>query len=230
MIDNKKLEDVGMKMKSFVMTSVLVASSIGASYASIEIENIAEDNSVSLTLNMDDKRFTVTGGCNTIIGGVEINEFDTFIAAKNLASTLMACSEPLEKMSTRINSFLENQPKIVQQEGKLYLVGSIFEEDNSVYIPVVLDQGEYKTLKAENYDRVFIYVSNEKVPCSTNPKSECLQIRSDKNDAWKPFEGMIEGFSPEEGITYRLRLKEYHSGQDDQRWVYDMAVEQEIVQ
>lgn len=219
-----------MKIKSLVMTSVLLASSLNTVYAGIQIENISEDNSVSLALNMDDKRFSVTGGCNTIIGGVEINEFDNFIASKNLASTLMACSEPLEKLNVRINSFLENQPKMVRQDSKLYLVGSIAEESNSVYIPVVLDQGEYKDLKAENYERIFIYVSNEKTACPANPEAECLQIRADKNDAWKPFEGTIEGFSPEEGISYRLRLKEYNNGEEDQRWVYDMAVEQEIVQ
>ena len=219
-----------MKIKSLVMTSMLLAASLSATYAGIKVENISEDNSVSLALNMDDKRFSVTGGCNTIIGGVEINEFDNFIASKNLASTLMACSEPLETLSARINSFLENQPKLVRQDSKLYLVGSIAEESNSVYIPVVLDQGEYKDLKAENYERIFIYVSNEKTACPTNPEAECLQIRADKNDAWKPFEGTIEGFSPEEGISYRLRLKEYNKDQEDQRWVYDMAVEQEIVQ
>ena len=41
---------------------------------------------------------------------------------------------------------------------------------------------------------------------------------------------MIEGFSPEEGIAYRLRLKEDNKGEENQRWVYDMAVEQEIIQ
>lgn len=219
-----------MKIRSVAAASLLLASSMGLSYAGLEIANISEDNSVSLTLNMDEKRFAVTGGCNTIIGSVEINSTDTFIAAKNLASTLMACSESLEKMSGRINSFLENQPKVIRENNQLYLVGSIENESNTVYMPVVLDQGEYKGITAENYERIFIYVSNEKVECPNNPLEQCLQIRTDKSEAWTPFEGTIEGFSPEEGIAYRLRLKEYNKGEENQRWVYDMAVEQEIIQ
>ncbi|WP_077926629.1 DUF4377 domain-containing protein, partial [Wohlfahrtiimonas larvae] len=183
-----------------------------------------------LTLNMDEKRFGITGGCNTIMGGFEIDHLDNFVAARNLATTLMACSEPLESMSTRINSFLENHPKVVRQDNNLFLVGTIAEEPTSVYMPVVLDQGQYKDIKAEIYERIFIYVSNEKIACPSNPEAKCLQIRTDKNEPWKPFEGIIEGFSPEEGIAYRLRLKEYNKGTENQRWVYDMAVEQEIVQ
>lgn len=220
-----------MKIKTLAVSTMLVAASI-LTHASAElsINNISEDNKVSLTLDMNEKRFAVTGGCNTVMGGLEINEFDEFIASRNLASTLMACSEPLELMSQRINEFLENHPKVVRQDHDLFLVGTIGDETNSVYMPVVLDQGEYKDVKAEPYERIFVYVSNVKVPCPSQPDAQCLQIRSDKNDAWKPFEGTIEGFSPEDGITYRLRLKEYNKGTDKQRWVYDMAVEQEIVQ
>lgn len=219
-----------MKIRSLAIGTMLIASSMTMTYAGLEIANIAEDNSVSLTLNMDEKRFAVTGGCNTIMGGFEMSQFDEFEASRNLASTLMACGESLEKMSTRINGFLENQPKLIRQENQLFLVGTIADEKTSVYMPVVLDQGDYKDIKAEVYERIFVYVSNEKVPCPSNPDAKCLQIRSDKNDAWKPFEGSIEGFSPEDGIAYRLRLKEYNKGTDNQRWVYDMAVEQEIVQ
>lgn len=219
-----------MKIRSLAIGTMLVASSMTTTYAGLEIANIAEDNSVSLTLNMDEKRFAVTGGCNTIMSGFEIDQFDGFMAARNLASTLMACNESLEQMSTRINGFLENQPKLVRQDNNLFLVGTIAEETASVYMPVVLDQGEYKDVKAEVYERIFIYVSNEKVPCPSNPEAKCLQIRTDKNEAWQPFEGTIEGFSPQDGITYRLRLKEYNKGAENQRWVYDMAVEQELIQ
>ncbi len=219
-----------MKIRSLAIGTMLIASSMTTTYAGLNIANIAEDNSVSLTMNMDEKRFAVTGGCNTIMGGFEIDQSDEFVAARNLASTLMACSEPLEKMSARINGFLENQPKLVRQDNQLFLVGTIAEETTSVYMPVVLDQGQYKNVKAEVYERIFIYVSNEKVPCASNPEEQCLQIRTDKNEAWQPFDGTIEGFSPEDGIAYRLRLKEYNKGTDSQRWVYDMAVEQEIIQ
>lgn len=219
-----------MKTRSLAVGAMLIALSMTTTYAALNIANIAEDNTVSLTLNMDEKRFAVTGGCNTIIGGFEINQQDEFSASRNLASTLMACSEPLEKMSARIHAFLENQPKLIRQENHLYLVGTIADEKASVYMPVVLDQGQYKDVKAEVYERIFVYVSNEKVPCPSNPEAQCLQIRNDKNEAWQPFEGTIEGFSPEDGIAYRLRLKEYNKGSENQRWVYDMAVEQEIVQ
>lgn len=218
-----------MKVKSLAVGTMLMVSSMANTYAELNIANIAEDNSVSLTLNMDEKRFAVTGGCNTIMGGFEIAQSDEFVASRNLATTLMACSEPLETMSNRIGGFLENQPKLIRQDNQLFLVGTIADETTSVYMPVVLDQGQYKDIKAETYERIFIYVSNEKVPCPSNPEEKCLQIRVDKNEAWKPFEGTIEGFSPEDGIAYRLRLKEYNKDQENQRWVYDMAVEQEIV-
>lgn len=220
-----------MKKRSLIISALLMVSAvITATHAELSVQNISEENKVSLTLDMAEKRFAVTGGCNTMMGGLEINEFDEFEASRNLASTLMACSEPLELMNQRINSFLENKPKVVRQGQKLFLVGTVEGETNSVFMPVVLDKGQYKDVAAETYERIFIYVSNEQINCPSNPDEKCLQIRTEKTDAWKPYEGAIEGFSPENNIKYRLRLKEYDKGTEKQRWVYDMAVEQEIVQ
>ncbi len=63
---------------------------------------------------------------------------------------------------------------------------------------------------------------------------ECLQIREDKEAPWTLFYDSIEGFEPEPGIAYRLRVKEFDvenppADASSKRWVLDMVVEQEVV-
>ncbi|ELV07449.1 Hypothetical protein F387_01566 [Wohlfahrtiimonas chitiniclastica SH04] len=219
-----------MKTKTLAVSALMASLLMVPSFAGLTLDNISIDHSVTATVDMDNKSFAITGGCNTVIGGMDINQYDTFIAERNLASTLMACSEPLELMSLRIQSFLNNQPKVVREGNQLFLVGTIEGETRSVYMPLTLDQGSFKDVKAEAYERIFIYVSNEKVPCPNDPNAKCLQIRENKESAWQPYEGTIEGFSAEPGIAYRLRLKAYNKGTKEERWVYDMAVEQEVVE
>ncbi len=223
-----------MSKKTILTTSLCLALSFAVAESeprtSLVVPNISPDEKVSMTINMDDKRFSISGGCNILVGAMEIRKNDIFVADTNqLASTLMACNEELETMSNRITQFLKNNPKMIHHEKSLYLVGTIEGEQNSVYMPVVLEKGKYKDLSAEQFEKIFIYVSNETAPCPNQPETQCLQIRENKTEDWKPFTGTIEGFNPESGIAYRLRLKSFNKDTDAQHWVLDMIVEQEII-
>ncbi|QEL57952.1 DUF4377 domain-containing protein [Chromobacterium paludis] len=87
-----------------------------------------------------------------------------------------------------------------------------------------LPQGEIK----------FIYVAAERKPCSGVAPMQCLQVRADKNQPWQLHYGEIEGFQPEPGVAYRLRIKEVKvdnppADASSIRWILDMVVEQEVV-
>lgn len=146
-------------------------------------------------------------------------------AGATLASTMMACEPQLQKLDERISQFVISTPKIVRQENALYLVGTVPGEKESHYIPVELDQGEYLDIKAQPYERVFYYVSADRIPCEEH-KDGCLKVREDKNSEWEAYLGEIEGFVPVDNYEYRLRLKEYQLDNGSVKHVLDMVVEQ----
>ena len=80
----------------------------------------------------------------------------------------------------------------------------------------------------------FVYVSAETKPCTGVAPMQCLQIREDKSAPWTLFYDQIEGFTPEPGIAYRLRIKEFDrpnppADASSKRWVLDMIIEQTVV-
>ncbi|QIY81904.1 DUF4377 domain-containing protein [Chromobacterium violaceum] len=80
----------------------------------------------------------------------------------------------------------------------------------------------------------FIYVAAERKPCTGVAPMRCLQVRADKAKPWELHYGEIEGFQPEPGIAYRLRIKEVKvdnppADASSIRWILDMVVEQEVV-
>jgi len=80
-----------------------------------------------------------------------------------------------------------------------------------------------------------IYVAAERKPCSGVARMMCLQVRDEPSQPWQLHYGEIEGFQPEPGVAYRLRIKEVKvpnppADAPARRWVLDMVVEQQLVQ
>ena len=216
----------------FSTTVALAAPS--TTIPNLEIAPLSESQSVQVVLDLDDNRFSVAGGCNTMVGQVYVTDHGTFLVKQGhngagLASTMMACPADLQKLDDRISKFIVNNPKVVRNGENLYLVGTIEGEKASAYLPIELDKGAYQDIVAKPYEQVFYYVSSEQVPCEDNSQEKCLQIRQDKISEWQPYEGKIEGFTPIDGYEYRLRLKEYKNEDGSVKHQLDMVVEQEKV-
>ncbi len=198
---------------------------------SLVIEPLSPDHDVKVVLDMNELHFSVTGGCNTMMGKVHVTDRGAFRVKQGrhgggLASTMMACPDNLQKLDDRVSQFILNTPKMIRQGDDLYLVGTVTNEAQSVYLPVELDQGNYLDISAKPYEQVFYYVSDEKVPCEADSHKQCLQVRQDQMSEWEEYPGVIEGFMPIEGYEYRLRLKEYKNEDNSVKHVLDMVVEQ----
>ena len=221
-----------MRIRTLLMTAIgsILATSIVMA-TPLSITPLSGERDVKVVLNQDEHHFAVTGGCNTVSGRVYVTDSGAFRVKQGrhgggLASTMIACPDQLQKIDDRIASFILNTPKVVRQGDALYLVGTIENEAESVYLPVELDKGSYLDIEAKPYEQVFYYVSPETTLCEDGSDKRCLQIRQDKNAEWEAYSGTIEGFTPIENYEYRLRLKEYKNEDGTVRHVLDMVVEQ----
>ncbi|UNM94984.1 META and DUF4377 domain-containing protein [Ignatzschineria rhizosphaerae] len=221
-----------MKLRTLWIMGLGALISSSMTYAkTLEIAPLSSDNDVKVVLDMNEYHFSVTGGCNTMMGKVHVTDRGAFRVKQGrhgggLASTMMACPDNLQKLDDRISQFILNTPKMIRKGDDLYLVGTVNNEAESVYLPVELDQGNYQDISAKPYEQVFYYVSNEKVPCEADTQKQCLQVRKDQMEEWEEYPGVIEGFMPIDGYEYRLRLKEYQSDDGSVKHVLDMVVEQ----
>ncbi len=227
---NKKGQSMKLGTLLVVGFGVMLSSAV-VSAKSLEIDPLSSDHDVKVVLDMNEYHFSVTGGCNTMMGKVHVTDRGAFRVKQGrhgggLASTMMACPDPLQKLDDRISRFILNTPKMVRQGDDLYLVGTVANEAASVYLPVELDQGNYLDISAKPYEQVFYYVSEAKIPCSEDSQKQCLQVRKDQISEWEEYPGVIEGFMPIEGYEYRLRLKEYQNDDGSKKHVLDMVVEQ----
>lgn len=221
-----------MKLRTLLILGLGAAISSTMTYAkSLMIDPLSPDHDVKVVLDMNEYHFSVAGGCNTMMGKVHVTDRGAFRVKQGrhgggLASTMMACPDELQKLDDRIFQFILNTPKMVRKGDDLYLVGTVTNEAESVYLPVELDQGNYLDISAKPYEQVFYYVSDVRTPCETDSTKQCLQVRQDQMGAWQEYPGVIEGFMPIEGYEYRLRLKEYQNDDGSQKHVLDMVVEQ----
>lgn len=64
-----------------------------------------------LRLNLQDNRLTGFTGCNNMIGNYSLDEGNLVVS--QLASTMMACSEPLMQREHAFGRFLQSKPKVI---------------------------------------------------------------------------------------------------------------------
>lgn len=79
---------------------------------------------------------------------------------------------------------------------------------------LISDQGEYRFERVEaKADKVaaegsrLLYVGAERKPCTGVAPMQCLQVREDESKPWQHFYGAIEGFDPQPGSSYLIRVR-----------------------
>lgn len=172
-------------------------------------------------LTFEAGRIGVRSGCNT--GGGPYRIVEGKLIAERIASTMMACPPPLDAFERGLFALLQAQPVIAVANDEL-----------------VLESGEHRArfqraaTPAASARTKFIYVASERKPCTGVVPMQCLQVRERPEDPWRLFYGNIEGFEPEPGVEYRLRILEEDvrnppADGSATKWWLDLVVEQRIV-
>ncbi|MEQ6292595.1 META and DUF4377 domain-containing protein [Vogesella sp. GCM10023246] len=179
------------------------------------------DDKPPLELELKGGRLSVSGGCNRLFGTARVE--NGVLVVDQLASTMMACDPVSMARERELSQLLASRPP-VQRRGDQLLLGKPGQQ-------LVLRQQEDLSAAPTR----LIYVAAERQPCSGVARMMCLQVRSDKNQPWQLHYGEIEGFRPQPGVAYRLRIKEVKvpnppADAPSLRWVLDMVVEQQLVQ
>lgn len=174
-----------------------------------------------LSLNLQDGRLSAFTGCNNAMGSYTLDKGRLNVS--QLAGTMMACAEDAMATEQAFTAFLQDRPD-VSFEGETL---TLSKGRASYLFTLQPDLGEAITR--------LVYIAAERKPCVGVIPQECLQIREHQDEDWQLFYDEIEGFEPEPGIAYRLRIKEYQlenppADASSTKWVLDMVVEQEIVQ
>ncbi len=174
----------------------------------------------AMTLDIQKDRISAYAGCNRMMGKAQME--GNHLVVGNMASTLMMCHGQNAKREEALKQLLASKP-VVEQHGDQLTLSSGDEHYTFTKQPL-MEEGKTR----------FVYVAPEKAPCVGVAPMQCLQIREDKNQPWTLYYGTIEGFAPEPGIAYRLRIKEFDvpnppADASSKRWILDMIVEQEVI-
>ena len=181
----------------------------------------AGDNEPPIELELKHGRLSVSGGCNRLFGTARVE--NGVLIVDQLASTMMACDPVSMARDRELSQLLNSRPTVRQQDGRLLLAGpgkqlELRQQEDLSAAPVRL-----------------VYVAAERKPCSGVAPMQCLQVRDSKDAPWQLHYGEIEGFKPEPGIAYRLRIREVKvpnppADAPSVRWVLDQVLEQKLEQ
>ena len=92
----------------------------GSTYTSTEVRGHDLVEGSQVTLTFDDGRISANAGCNTM-NGAATWEGETLEVEGPLASTMMACEEPLMEQDTWLSDFLTSSPDLAVEGDELTL-------------------------------------------------------------------------------------------------------------
>ncbi|HEX5792041.1 MAG TPA: META and DUF4377 domain-containing protein, partial [Rheinheimera sp.] len=151
-------------------------------------------NQKPLRLQLEDNRLSGFTGCNNAMGNYSLDKGELVVS--QLASTMMACAPAAMQREQQFSQFLQQRPKITL-DGKILTLS----KDDTVY------QFSLQPDLSNATSRL-IYVAAERKSCVGVAPMQCLQVRNTPEEAWQLHYGEIEGFTPQPGTEYRLRIKE----------------------
>lgn len=180
----------------------------------------ADANLKPLTLRLDAGKLSAYTGCNNAMGSYSVDKGELVVS--QLASTMKACMPAAMERERSFSQFLQSRPALTMDGNTLTL-----RKENVVY------QFELQP-DLSNAETRLLYIAPERKTCSGVGKMECLQVRENPTDNWQLHYGEIEGFTPQPGVAYRVRVKEVKvdnppADASAKRWVLDMVIEQHLV-
>lgn len=191
------------------------------------------DGQPQQTLQLKDGQLSASAGCNRMFGSARIEQGRLVVGP--LASTLMACAPEAMQREQALAALLRSRPQ-VRLDGDKLLIGEVAQQQvwqpvSAPSLPVAPAKNDKSAAVAEHTTTRLIYVAPERRTCVGVAPMQCLQVRERQQQPWQHHYGEIEGFSPEAGTAYRLRIREIKvanppADAPDRRWVLDSIVEQ----
>ena len=181
----------------------------------------ASENEPVIEMELKNGRLSVSGGCNGLFGMARVE--DGVLIVDQLASTMKACDPVSMSRDRELSALLSSRPPVTR-DGNRLLLGAPGKQ------LVLLQQEDLSAAPLR-----LIYVAAERRECMGVAPMQCLKVRESKDGPWLNYYDEIEGFTPEPGMAYRLRVREVKvpnppADASSMRWVLDMVIEQEVVQ
>lgn len=171
-----------------------------------------------LALDFAEGRLRASGGCNGASGMYRL-ESTGQLEVGALASTRMACDEPLMRVDRAVAELLSGAPLQLRLESgtppRLVLQAADGTESTWTGEPTA------ETRYGGPGDRMFLEVAPRRIDCNHPliPDHQCLQVREVQYDPsgirqptsgeWQPLYAQIEGFEFVEGERKVLRVKRF---------------------
>jgi heat shock protein HslJ len=95
----------------------------GRSFVATELEGLEIAEGSEVRISFTDGSMAVAAGCNTQTAGYEVTD-GTLVLTGELASTMMACDEPLEAQDTFMADLVTSEPTVELDGDQLVLAGA----------------------------------------------------------------------------------------------------------
>lgn len=191
--------------------------------------NLPQGNYQQLAVNATEKPLHIAlqqgkisgfTGCNNAMGNYLIDKGELVVS--QLATTMMACDPDAMAREQAFSQFLQSRPQVNITDNTLTLSN----QDQQYQFSLQPDLSQATTK--------LIYVASQRQTCTGVTEQQCLQVRDSPQADWQLFYNEIEGFTPQPGIAYRLRIKEVPVSKpaadaSNVRWILDMIIEQEVI-
>jgi heat shock protein HslJ len=191
----------------------------------------------AFVLRFDAARVAVSGGCNGMSGGWQLNAQGQLVIGR-MVSTMKACEPALMQADRTLSAVLEQPLDVKLEPGaapRLSLASPARQTLLLAGQPTLESQYGEPT-------RMFLEVAAQTVPCQpgAGAPAQCLQVRERRFDdkglridppgEWRAFYGSIDGYTHTPGVRNVLRLKRYQRGTvpaDASAYIYvlDLVVE-----
>lgn len=172
-----------------------------------------EDSERMPNLKFIGDRLGGTGGCNRLMGQFSLDG-DRLTINGQMASTMMACSEPLmEQEQMFVNALTTAKKYQILPTGELVIdYGENGKTKQLVFKPLMKSQARAEESKTKGQTQGVektIFVAPSQTDCTGVGPQTCLQIKEGHpNQAWKLHYFPIQGFTYEPGYYYRLKVLE----------------------
>jgi heat shock protein HslJ len=159
-------------------------------------------------------------GCNNAMGNYLIDKGELVVS--QLATTMMACDPNAMDREHTFSQFLQSRPQVNIEGNTL----TLSKQDQQYQFSLQPDLSQATTK--------LVYVAAQRQTCTGVAVQQCLQVRDSPQADWQLFYDEIEGFTPQPGVAYRLRIKEVPvqkpaADASNVRWILDMIIEQEVM-
>ncbi|TJZ74027.1 META and DUF4377 domain-containing protein [Chitiniphilus eburneus] len=148
-----------------------------------------------LEVHIDGDRISGYSGCNRFMG--RIHYMNARIEVGPLAGTRMACLDQERQM-------LEHDVLAALQAAESF---GLVSERKAVVLRGTKGELIELTRGAAGTEKV-LRIAAETRPCSGVGKMECLQVRESPEQDWQLLYQGIEGFEPQPGVAYIVRVRE----------------------